>query len=668
VSESTNEWEFQGHTLTWINAFISSHPIGLDTATQEFKNADGKRSDVTVWKDHASRIAVFTIELKTPKTTLADVTFQSDAVRKAQQLKSPYLALWNMQTLALYRTPAKPRKTLLPYDLIRTWEPDPLVKSVSDWLNPGTKDSLRHRAQDLMTEVNDLLTSGSLHRIVVDATVFVSALTERIRLLRLQIEADVRSSLGASAKLRKTISAWALKQGLRTQVGDMYSALAGQVAYRIVGQTLFYLSFRRQQPSLPSMSLDDTQPLHVQLRSCWDAIRAYDYEALFEESPLETIPLTADTEASLIELIRDLGEYDWNNVESDVLGTVFEHLIPGDERIALGQFYTTNDLADLIISLTVDSPNDRVLDPALGTGTFLLRTHNRLSRTAKLTHSEILDRLWGVDISAFAAELAVINLCRQDLDSQDNFPRITVRDFFDLKTTDSLTFPPAHFVGNLPQHVSIPIPAFDAVMGNPPYVRSQTLDDLDTAYKSKLATVTVAAGLTASPKFDAFAYFIVHARNFLKPGGRLGFVTSAAWLTSNYGNILKGYILKHFQPVVLLFSLAEPFFPSVAVDTVVVILKAKSTSSSAGLTPMRFVTLRKPLSDLLPSDTSNDYWETLDQFTGDLETLPIGVYEGYSISEMDAESERQALLADPRSPRNWAQPFRSTPIYEDVFT
>jgi methylase of polypeptide subunit release factors len=668
VSDKSNEWEFQGEALGWISAFIASHPIGLDCATQEFANSDGKRSDVTVWRNRAANLAVLSVELKTPKTKLSDVEFQKDAVRKAQTVGSPYVGLWNMQNLALYRTPAKPRQTLLPDDRILSDEPDPDIRTAAAWLNPQVKERLHQRANALIAELNDLLMHGTVRRMVVDATVFVSALTERIRLLRLQVEADVRTALTKSKTMRTQIFSWAEKQGLSNLVGDLYAALAGQVAYRVVGQTLFYLSFKRQQPSLPSLTLSDAQPLHIQLRAHWDAIRAYDYEALFEESPLEQIPLSNDTEARLIELISDLDGYDWAHVEGDVLGTIFEQLIPGDERIALGQYYTSNELADLIISLTVDSPDDRVLDPALGTGTFLLRTHNRLKRTAGIPHGEILNRLWGIDISAFATELAVINLCRQDLDSQSNFPRIAVRDFFDLKTTDKLTFPPAQNLTNQPIRIEVPIPIFDAVVGNPPYVRSQQLDDLDDAYKAKLANITTQAGIMAAPKFDAFAYFIVHARNFLKPGGRLGFVTSAAWLTSTYGNFLKSFILKHFQPVLLLFSMSEPFFPGVAVDTVVVILEARALSGSETRGPMRFVTLKRPLGELLPESKASDYWQKLDQFTSHLESVAPGDSDGYSIFELDAEEERQTLLEDPRHLRNWARPFRMSPIYKDVFT
>ena len=81
MPSSTNEWEFQGQTVSWINAFLASHPIGLDSASQEVKNADGRRSDVTIWRDRAAAVAVLTMELKTPTTKVSDPKFQADAVR-----------------------------------------------------------------------------------------------------------------------------------------------------------------------------------------------------------------------------------------------------------------------------------------------------------------------------------------------------------------------------------------------------------------------------------------------------------------------------------------------------------------------------------------------------------------------------------------------------------
>ena len=59
-------------------------------------------------------------------------------------------------------------------------------------------------------------------------------------------------------------------------------------------------------------------------------------------------------------------------VESDVLKVLYESLIDRDERHGLGEYYTPDWLASKVVRHAVDRPLDqRVLDPACGSGTFL---------------------------------------------------------------------------------------------------------------------------------------------------------------------------------------------------------------------------------------------------------------------------------------------------------
>jgi type I restriction enzyme M protein len=103
---------------------------------------------------------------------------------------------------------------------------------------------------------------------------------------------------------------------------------------------------------------------------------------------------------------------------------VFERLIPPEERHGLGQYFTSELLCDLTTAFCVRSVNDNVCDPTCGTGTFLLSAYSRLRWLGTRDHSTLLSRLWGIDIAPFPAELAVINLFRQDLAATSNFPRI----------------------------------------------------------------------------------------------------------------------------------------------------------------------------------------------------------------------------------------------------
>src|SRR5207249_5160423 len=93
---------------------------------------------------------------------------------------------------------------------------------------------------------------------------------------------------------------------------------------------------------------------------------------------------------------------------SNLLGAIFERLIPEEQQRLLGQFYTPTRVADLLVAFTVDTAQGQVLDPGCGSGTFLMRAYDLLKTQAGLSHTELLSRLWGFDISPFAAELAAI--------------------------------------------------------------------------------------------------------------------------------------------------------------------------------------------------------------------------------------------------------------------
>jgi len=486
----TSEWEFQGQLISWLNEEIANHDYGFEQATQEFIFGDKTRGDAVVWKLRAAQLAVLEIELKQPSVQMRNTAFRRDAVKKAQWANAPYVALWNIRTLELYRTPARPRVNLLNDDLITVIGTVAAIHTVDDWLVPSNQDALHNLARVLLLTCYDLLSSGHYGGNIIDATIFVEHLKSQVQPLRASLVSDVTSALtGKDRTLGTDLREWADEQGLRNLVADLNSALAGQIAYRLTGQVLFYYAFRRTKPRLPKIDLSDEWAVSAQLRDYWDHVRTYDYEALFGPSILERIPLSSASDSLVRKLIRDLASYNWDSISVDVLGAIFEQLLPESERITLGQYYTPPRLADMVLSYTLHDDDQNILDPAVGSGTFLLRAHHRLRRKFSMSHDTILDHLWGGDISAFPAELAVINLCRQDLNSQTNYPRIIVRDFFKLKPGTSIELPvPKPMPGGVNTFQS-DLPGFDVVVGNPPYVRSQQLDDLQPKYKESLALI-----------------------------------------------------------------------------------------------------------------------------------------------------------------------------------
>ena len=661
----TNEWEFQGQVLTWINDQISRRPgLGLEKATIEPSKVTPKRSDLVVWWNRAALSAFFTLELKTPSTPINDPEFLADASRKATRWEAPCFAIWNMQMAELYMTPKL--GTASPADRAQPFPLNPLVNTVDDWLVPKIALSLREDAIRIFETAWEKFTLKSEHTVEIEASVFVDKLAGRLKQLRSYLTLALSAKAKSNGPVRKQMNELAAEQGFAGFVESIDEAIAGQYAYRLIGQVLFYFALRRKQPSLKPLAIPTAAPLPSSLRPFWDDVRRFDYEALFKSSVLDTlVPFPPNAELILRQIVEDLSHYDWNVLRDDVLGSVFEHLIPRDEQILLGQFYTPRKVADLLVGFAVNPEEAAVLDPGCGSGTFVMRAYDFIRERVPQTHGALLSRLWGFDISAFATELAAINLFRQDMSAFDNFPRVIPGNFFERFVGEEIPFPPAKAGGQ--DKITISIPQFSAIVANPPYLRSQHQDDLNPSYKKTLFTAAGKIGIKAAAKSDLLAFFLFKSLEFLKPGGRLGFVVSGSWLTSDYGATLQSVLLKRLKLVAIIGSSVESFFSQVQVNTVLIIAEQRATTQPNPAEVIKFVRLNRRLEDIL-APGPGDYWDTVLGLVDSVESAD-GTFANadFQVTTVLAKPEREALDAAPETARNWSVYLRAPLSYFEIF-
>ena len=114
------------------------------------------------------------------------------------------------------------------------------------------------------------------------------------------------------------------------------------------------------------------------------------------------------------QLSNRVGRFDWREPPSDIAAQLYEIIIPPEERRQLGEYYTPKWLADAMVSEMVDTPlTQRVLDPACGSGTFVVAMVERFmdaARESNLEPQEVLTRLraavTGIDVHPAAVHLA----------------------------------------------------------------------------------------------------------------------------------------------------------------------------------------------------------------------------------------------------------------------
>jgi hypothetical protein len=191
----------------------------------------------------------------------------------------------------------------------------------------------------------------------------------------------------------------------------------------------------------------------------------------------------------------------------------------------------------------IRSSSDHVLEPSCGEAAFLSDAAVRLSaKGAK--KAKLNTQLHGVEIHRGSANAAATLLGEQGYAAD-----IKVADFFDVA----------------------PAAQYDCVIGNPPYVRYQSFAG---AARTKGLEAALRHGVRLSGVTNAWAAFVVHASQFLKPDGRLGLVLPAELLAVKYAAEVRRFLLQRFAKVRLVMF-EELVFPGVLED--VVLLLAEGT-------------------------------------------------------------------------------------------
>ena len=642
--------------VTADEPFIFSDPVGVG----------GPLATLTV---QVQGMPVALLGLTMPALAVNGAALTAYLGRRARARELPYLVVSNLREAWLLRTPIASGEAP---DPIRHYPPiHQITPEKTGRLSPSESVAVSNRADEIASDLAALHRDGAIGLVIPDADFFVDRLTRAVALLKPAVTKALRTKLGMDPIFGRALSEWAVQQGIPAdpRSDDFHEAVVRQAAYRLLGKIIFYQSLRRAVPRLPTMELRgvDTAQVLPRLQTCFEAAHKIDYHAVFREDVVDRLPFPAEASAELRDLVGDFNTRDFAHLPQDVVGAVFERLIPPEDRHALGQYFTPEPLVDLILAFCVRNPADAVLDPTCGTGTFLIRAYDRMrTRLAVHDHNQLLGQLWGVDIASFPAELATINLFRQRVGEPANFPRILNKDFFAVEPGGRYRFPPLKapdpsLEAEEVEAVDEPIPEFAAIVGNFPYISADRIERAVKGYRQVVARRVAQdwfreypdgfalarktdhrqhrlarqnglpldaflerAKPTISTYADLYVSLFWHAAAFLQEGGRMGIVTSNAWLDVGYGYALQRFILDHFKIVAILESRCEPWFTQAAVNTVVTIVERCSDAAERDTHPARFVKVKRPLVELIPWDLRLDAlnrWLGVDELVGRIEAV-----------------------------------------------
>ncbi|MCU0913454.1 MAG: N-6 DNA methylase [Planctomycetes bacterium] len=590
------------------------HPIH-DARLEGFGTGTGRRQRKDLRFFDTAGNVVLCGEVKLPGTYEGRSAFaeelMQDAFTKADNANVQFFFTWNVNEFALFDRSLWDRPLI--DRRVRAWR---LARNLANAGEVAREENLRFIKTcflpDLLHDLADTL-SGRRRQWLPPDDIFIRSLEGHLD-WPVQLTASYifeHTNRNKSFDLR--VQRWMHDQEwtfVRTPAEDWVKAvdnMAKTLAYVWANRLIFYKALRARFGDLPRLELRPS------LRKPEEALAAFNrlfQRAVDRSGDYEPIlmPQAEDWAAGLVfypdtsldawrGMLRGIESVDFREVPSDVVGRIFQKLIGPDERHRFGQHFTGDDVVDLINTFCVRSGSDVVLDPACGSGSFLVRAYYRKRHLdPSRAHLDLIGELFGCDIALYPAHLATLNLAAREINDEANYPRIARCNFFDVQREKPFCEIPVP--GKSSDHTPVLLPELDAVVGNPPYVRQEKVEKPDKTRFSGLASEAW-PDLQLSGRSDLHCYFWPVAAHLLKPTGYFGFLTSSSWLDVEYGFALQGWLLRHFKILAIMESAAEPWFEDARVKTCVTILQRCDDEAARMENQVRFVRFSRRLADII---------------------------------------------------------------------
>ena len=210
-----------------------------------------------------------------------------------------------------------------------------------------------------------------------------------------------------------------------------------------------------------------------------------------------------------------------------------------------GGYYTPKAIADFISRWAVNSPNDTILEPSCGDGSFI-QSVKSVFRERGYTS---VPRMTGIELDPIEAQKA-----------SAHGAAIENEDFFTYYTESILDKK-----------------SFDVIVGNPPFIRSQNFDEV---YRKKAFSLMEKVGLHPNRLTNIWIPFLVLSTCALSSNGRLGMVIPAEVMQVDYAAEIRQYLSNAYDSLTII-TFKKLLFANAQQE--VVLLLGEKTSTRKGI-------------------------------------------------------------------------------------
>ncbi|MBZ5589358.1 MAG: N-6 DNA methylase [Acidobacteriia bacterium] len=295
---------------------------------------------------------------------------------------------------------------------------------------------------------------------------------------------------------------------------------------------------------------------HEPARKLAERIKAI-YEQARERDPQVFTDTIRIDDATLRILVSHMEAVSFSKTDLDTKGVAFEQFMDGFFKGDFGQYFTPREIIAFAVEMLSPKADDLVLDPACGSGGFLLFALDHLRREAddyypdqkgdpqrgidegkdhyRYWHDFAERRLFGIEINDEIARVAKMNMILHD-DGHSN-----------IAGEDALDRPSA--IRQRTANNGFKEAAFDLILTNPPFGSQVNLTERPYLSDFELGNQEDAKGTRKPRKTQKTEIlFVERVYQFLKPGtGRAAVVLPDGILTNSSLQYVRDFLLERFQ-------------------------------------------------------------------------------------------------------------------------
>jgi len=244
---------------------------------------------------------------------------------------------------------------------------------------------------------------------------------------------------------------------------------------------------------------------------------------------------------------------------TELLGFVFSKKY----KKQYGQFYTPPEVVEYIVEKIPVIPGMKIMDPACGTGCFIIPVFRKLmslyrdkTSNTDITAEKILKaNIFGFELNPVAVHCATLNLMHKGNLIDPVTTNIVCKDALVKEANEK---------------------KYDIVIGNPPYI-SYGLRGTDKIDKDRYSYYKENYRHSAQYKISQYPLFIERGLELLKEGGYLGYIIPDSFLTGKYYSRIRGHMLNTANIIEISLLEGKIWRKGVVGKSVIIILQKEKT-------------------------------------------------------------------------------------------